>query len=103
MKNRRLLLWAGAVAFLGPPLCCCVVPPVALRITHGNFPIRSSDMDKVREGMTADEVQAILGTPHERHPSGDGEATWYYYCDSFGLAALGIGFGPDGRVKNTWW
>jgi hypothetical protein len=61
-----LILVSGAVPFF-----CCLAPPCAIRVTYGNYPIGSYPDGKIQEGMSAEEVKEILGTPHER----GGEAT----------------------------
>jgi hypothetical protein len=66
----------------------------------GNYPIGSFPKNKIKEGMTADEVVAILGVPHERYKQDDTE-NWYYRIDSFGIDWLAVQFSPDGRVVGT--
>src|SRR5947209_16578287 len=90
-----LVLVSGAV-----PLCCCLLPPVVVRITYGNYPLGSYPNGKIREGMTRDEVAAILGSPHERFRRDD-EESWYYWLDSFGIGYFGVHFGSEGRVTGT--
>lgn len=51
--------------------------------------------------MSADEVVAVLGTPHERYKDEDGE-TWFYWIDSLGIDWFRVSFGQDGRVTETW-
>jgi hypothetical protein len=97
-RRRRgiiLLVLCGIV-----PLFCCLGPSVAVRVTHGNFPLWRYPNGKIKEGMARDEVEAVLGRPHERFQSEDGEG-WYYWLDSFGMGYFGVRFGPDGRVIGT--
>jgi hypothetical protein len=82
------------------PLGCCLLPPVAVRITYGNYPLGSYPNGKITEGMTRDEVSTILGSPHERYRRDD-EDSWYYWIDSFGIGYFGVRFGPEGRVTGT--
>jgi outer membrane protein assembly factor BamE (lipoprotein component of BamABCDE complex) len=82
------------------PFLCCLGPRQAFRIAYGNYPIGSYRNGKIKEGMTADEVLAILGTPHERSVQADGE-NWIYWIDSFTLDWYSVSFGPDGRVERT--
>lgn len=79
---------------------CCQGPPHLIRLFYGNSPIGSYPSNKIKEGMSAEEVVAILGTPHERHDSSEGES-WYYWIDSFGITWFAVWFGPDGRVVGT--
>jgi hypothetical protein len=82
------------------PFGCCFGPPHVVRIIYGNYPLKSYPNGKIKEGMTPDEVVAILGNPHERHKQSDGEH-WYYWLDSFDISYFGVYFGPDGRVTGT--
>jgi outer membrane protein assembly factor BamE (lipoprotein component of BamABCDE complex) len=82
------------------PLCCCLGPPHVIRLEYGNYPIGRFPND-IRPGMSAEEVVATLGTPHERHSRGDVDS-WFYWIDSFGLGWFGVDFGPDGRVTHTY-
>jgi hypothetical protein len=82
------------------PLCCCLLPPHVVRIMYGNYPLGSYPNNKIKEGMTRDEVEAILGSPHERHKRDD-EESWYYWLDSFGIGYFGVRFGPEGQVTGT--
>jgi hypothetical protein len=92
-KSGRIVLLLSALL----PLLCCVGPPISTRIIYGNFPIRANADNQVREGMTMDEVRSLLGTPHDRSETQDGE-WWYYWYDSFSIAYVCIHFGPEGRV-----
>jgi outer membrane protein assembly factor BamE (lipoprotein component of BamABCDE complex) len=68
---------------------------------YGNYPLGSYPNSRIRIGMTADEVVATLGTPHQRRKRDEG-VTWYYWIDSFGDSWFGVDFGPDGRVVYTY-
>src|SRR5262249_24749961 len=87
-----LILLSGFV-----PLCSCVGPSLVVRLKYGNFPLGGYPDGKIKPRMTGDEVEAILGTPHERYAHDAGES-WYYWLDSFGIGYFGVRFGPDGRV-----
>ena len=63
--------------------------------TNGGFP-----GDKIKEGMSRDEVRAILGPPHQRKKNHDRE-TWTYWSDAYDGYAVTVDFGPDGRVTNS--
>jgi outer membrane protein assembly factor BamE (lipoprotein component of BamABCDE complex) len=82
-------------------LSCCQIPNVFCRIQHGNW-LAGSEIKKVKEGMTQEEVEALLGPPHNRHDEGGGHESWTYYTHPFGFFYDGIQFGPDGRVSGTW-
>jgi SmpA / OmlA family len=85
-----LFLLSGLV-----PVSCCLGPSHAVRVIYGNYPIRNYP-NTIRKGMTADEVVATLGTPHERHAD-----SWYYWIDSFGISWFAVEFDQDGRVIGT--
>jgi hypothetical protein len=82
------------------PLSCCLGPSQVTRLVYGNYPLGSYPDNEIREGMTGEEVVAVLGTPHERHEQDEGEC-WYYWIDSFGISWFAVRFGRDGRVVGT--
>jgi hypothetical protein len=67
-RNGVLLVLVSVLA----PVACCLGPSHVVRLMYGNYPLGSYPNNKIHEGMTADEVVAILGTPHERHKHGGG-------------------------------
>jgi hypothetical protein len=81
------------------PLCCCLGPPQVFRLNYGSYPLNTYPKG-IDEGMSTDEVTAILGSPHTRYEGSDG-VSWYYWLDSFNIHYFGVRFGPDGRVKST--
>jgi SmpA / OmlA family len=98
-KLRRrgyLLLVMGALI----PLSCCLLPSQVVRLVYGNYPLGSYPDQRIHQGMSRIEVQAILGSPHERF-RGEDEESWYYWIDSFGAHYFGVIFGPEGRVTST--
>jgi SmpA / OmlA family len=103
-SKSRIVRRGGLIFLLGSlsvPLFCCLAPPCIIRIAYGNFPIGGRPQGKINEGMSSDEVAAVLGTPHERFKEQDGER-WYYWCDSFGIGWFCVRFGPEGRVTGTY-
>ena len=90
-----LILVSGLV-----PFGCCFGPSHVVRFIYGNYPLKHYPTGKIKEGMSPDEVLAILGTPHQRYKRSDGES-WYYWLDSFDINWFGVQFGPDGRVTST--
>jgi SmpA / OmlA family len=85
------------------PLFCYFGPPYFDRVVYGNFPIGSYEAGKkkIKEGMTKEQVESLLGPPHGRSDRSDGSASWYYWIDSFGIAWFGVQFGTDGRVTGA--
>jgi hypothetical protein len=82
------------------PLCCALGPPHVVWLLSGSYPLGHRPHNKIQEGMSEEEVAAILGPPHDRVKRGDGER-WYYWIDSFGLSWYCVRFGPEGRVLGT--
>jgi outer membrane protein assembly factor BamE (lipoprotein component of BamABCDE complex) len=71
------------------------------RLNYGSYPLSGNPYGKVKEGMSADDVRAALGDPHNRETRGDDGEGWYYYQDSFQIGWFCVDFGLDGRVKGT--
>src|SRR5438105_2860475 len=95
-KDRKYgLLLILASAFT--PLFCWLAPPHVVRMIYGNYPIGSYPSNKIKEGMSTDEVAALLGSPHERFQREDGE-NWYYWIDSFSIHWFSSGLGQ----KDEW-
>ncbi len=98
-QSRRLgvglLLLSGLL-----PLCCWVGPSYLTRLEYGNFPIGDAGIQKISEGMTREQVEANLGTPHSKSDQGEGAGMWYYWIDSFGIRQLRVAFGDDGKAGN---
>jgi hypothetical protein len=93
----------GVILVLGSlllPLSCCLLPPQAIYLMYGNYPLGSYPNNKIQKGMSAAEVKALLGRPHESFKQ-DQEEKWYYWIDSFGMHWFGVHFGHDGRVTST--
>jgi hypothetical protein len=88
-----VLLIAGASL----PFTCWFGPSQVFRIEYGNYPLGRYPNGKIHNGMTRDDVLAILGTPHETHNRGD-EETWMYYLDSFGMGWFAVYFDINGHV-----
>src|SRR5260370_27622578 len=57
-----LLLVSGLVPFF-----CCLGPSHVVRLVHGNYPLGSYPSNKIKQGMSVDEVTAALGTPPEHY------------------------------------
>ncbi len=94
----------GGLLLLGScllPIFCYFARPDAVRLDNGTHPLGSYPGNKIREGMSGDEVKAILGPPHQRNKNNDRE-TWIYWTESYGGYWVGVDFGPDGRVTNLY-
>ena len=80
------------------PICCCLLPAHLTKMEYGNYPLGSYPNNKIEEGMTKDEVAAILGTPHNKVEEDDGDR-WYYWIDSFGIHWCCVRFDRESRVS----
>ncbi len=82
-------------------------PSVLFRATFGRGPLADRPSVELKqkmesERMTADEVAVLFGSPHRRYEHG-GQETWWYALDVSEHESLRVDFGPDGRVKSTWY
>ena len=73
------------------PVICYVAPPHLFRLAYGSYPIGSYPNGTIKEGMSPAEVEAILGTPHNRTKYGK-EAQWLYWIDPYGIRWFGVHF-----------
>jgi hypothetical protein len=86
------LLLAGAlsvVVCLGAWLCWFML----------GSPVAGSRAAQVREGMTRDQVRALLGRPKFVAASPDGPESWVY--DRHTLTVFLVRFSPTGAVTST--
>lgn len=81
------------------PLVCCIAPSELFRLRYGSYPLAVNRV--VKEGMTAEEVEATLGKPHRRLVYDNGEEHWSYYNDAYGAGFYAVVFGTDKRVRLT--
>jgi hypothetical protein len=57
---------------------------------------------RIAVGMSAHEVRAALGKPHEQHRDAEGQETWIYYRDWAGTRYYLIRLDRDGKVYMQW-
>ena len=86
---------------------CCLLPfavyygpSLYTRATLGRWPLGTYPNGVIREGMTRDEVHALLGEPNNRDEWPDREA-WYYSIDAMGASYFSVHFSAEGRVMST--
>jgi hypothetical protein len=70
-------------------LICLLVPACKDKVTKANF-------DKIKEGMSLEEVQAILGKGEKQ--TGDGSNV----AGQFGVDVVGLGGGATRKNYDTW-
>ena len=79
--------FAGGLLLLGsclfPFFCYFATPRAEVRLENGTHPLGSYPNGKIQEGMSCDEVKAILGPPQQRDKYKDQE-TWIYLIDRYG-------------------
>ncbi len=96
--------WAGSLRIatgLLLPVACCCGPSAVFRLQHETPPLGRYPDGVIEKGMTAEEVRARLGTPHEineRHPE---RVYWLYWLDAIRLDWFRVYFGQDGKVEST--
>ena len=83
------------------PIFCYYAAHHTIRLDNGTHRLGSYPGDKIKVGMSGDEVKAILGPPHQRQKDIDRE-TWIYWSDSYGGYRFGVEFGADGHVTGTY-
>ena len=94
--------------FAGICLLACILPSACFRLRYGQPPLSGekyrSSSATVKEGMSSEDVIAILGNPHRRVPytGREGGERWYYYADALEAEMRAIHIGPDGRVLSQW-
>jgi hypothetical protein len=96
--------WSGAVLIVSGlllPVCCCSGPSVLFRLHHETPPLGRYPSGVVQEGMSPDEVRALLGTPHQVNDRDPQRVTWVYWLDAIELDWFMVIFGPDGKVVHT--
>lgn len=104
----RIALKIFLILLAGSVFTCCFLPSIVFRLQYGREPLSielyNKSFDLIKEGMTFDEVRAVYGEPHEKHPNNPqvGGEDWIYWTSTLKIGYLGIMFGPDGRVTGTW-
>jgi hypothetical protein len=80
-----------------------LAPYAAIRISCAKHaPIKNAG-NRIKIGMTRENVQMIYGPPHSRYIDHERREIWFYYCDCLGWWAVGVRFDEGGQVENTWW
>jgi hypothetical protein len=99
-RAARRFLWCVVVPFVSAVAALVVVPQVGFRVAYGRGPLEANPASVV-EGMSPDEVIAILGPPHKREYEA-GQAIWTYFQDSYTLDAIQVKFKKTGEVRHWW-
>jgi hypothetical protein len=96
--------WWGLVFILGGvllPVSCCSAPSVLFRLSHDTPPLGRYPNGVIREGMSPDDVRALLGNPHQVNDRDPQRVTWLYWLDAFELGWFMVTFSADGKVDHT--
>jgi len=97
----RILFWLWLLTVLA--ISCCILPQIVFRVAVGSYPVGDPNRYRLTEGMTKDEVQAVMGrAPHERRKKGAKEI-WTYYCDALSIGIWQMEFDEDGLLESDWW
>jgi hypothetical protein len=94
---------AGAVLVLAGvllPVLCSSGPSILFRLNHDTPPLGHYPNGVIKEGMSAGQVRALLGGPHEVYDR-DQRVSWLFWLDSIELDWFMVSFGPDGKVTST--
>jgi hypothetical protein len=103
-RGSAMLGWLLVLVSCLLPIFCYVAPPHLFRLAYGSYPLGDRDPSLcggIKEGMSRDEVQAILGPPHRRSLNANREETWTYFWEWYGVGFYAVKFGPDGRVRTV--
>jgi outer membrane protein assembly factor BamE (lipoprotein component of BamABCDE complex) len=78
MQNRKAMFAVPifTALALSLPMSYCFYPCALMQVFYGTWPIGHPSRYKILEGMTQEEILAMLGGPHERFEEIDGER-WY--------------------------
>jgi len=80
-----------------------IAVPILLLAARSCAPLGGPDpRQRIAVGMSASEVRATLGKPHEQHTDAEGNETWIYYRDWAGMGYYLVRFNRDGRVYEQW-
>jgi hypothetical protein len=82
----------------------CLLPPVIFYLSYGRGPLDGAGWRKVKDGMTTDEVMAVIGPPHKksRNEGQGGGEKWIYFKDTFGWNFIELRFNKEGHVEGLW-
>jgi hypothetical protein len=100
-RGSRRVGWALVLVGVLLPVVCFCGPSVLFRLNHDNPPLGHYPNGVIQEGMSADEVRALLGNPHEVSERDRERVGWWYWLDAIELDWFLVTFGPDGKVTST--
>jgi hypothetical protein len=96
--------WLGIVligAGVALPLCTFCGPSLLFRLQHATPPIAEVPTGLIQEGMSPDEVRALLGPPHVVESYHSSQVKWLYWRDAIRLEWYSVWFGTDGKVTSA--
>jgi hypothetical protein len=106
LRNRHYRI--GLLLLFACPALCCGLIGTTLDLRPVDFRPGIGDPEeakiKIKEGMTKEEVRALLGRPHWPRDGSESGDQWTYRCDFGGGTRFRVYFGRDGRVTHReWW
>ena len=84
------------------PLIAFCGPSVLFRLQHATPPITDDQIGLVQEGMSPEDVQALIGPPHAVESYNSSYVTWVYRRDAIYFETYSVYFdNKSGVVKST--
>jgi hypothetical protein len=77
-------------------LSCWLGPSVYVRLAYGSYPLGNYADGTIKECMSKQEVEKLIGPPHVRHSSPETWTHWLNGIDGY----VRLYFDPDGRVNH---
>jgi hypothetical protein len=101
-RARRRLGVASICLGVALPLFTICGPSVLFRLQHATPPIADDQIGLVQDGMSPEDVQALIGPPHSVESFNSSYATWVYWRDAIFLETYSVVFDNlSGVVKWT--
>jgi outer membrane protein assembly factor BamE (lipoprotein component of BamABCDE complex) len=106
----RNYFFAACIFVIATVLTLCFLPREIYRFRYGRPLLTTAEYlesyQKVKNGMTFEEVRNAIGDPHEMFSNHDGSTSWSYYVpSSFSPIEDGlftVEFDAKGRMTSYW-
>ena len=100
-RTRLRLGIASICVGVALPLCAFCGPSVLFRLQHATPPLHDDQLGLIREEMSSEDVQALLGPPHEVQSYNPLQVKWVYWRDAIRFESFTVFFDKSGRVTGT--